>query len=342
MAMQRVIVTLSVCFALMSARPADAQRAYFDGSWQSNYTWCPVTGDLVTVLNTYAGYYTDPNEPYPKTGDLGYVHAVAANVAPCVADAPGFDFFLPEGASLAISASNPVYCIRVRLSDGYWEYVPNDANGACSQSPQVGAYGGYFFGWSALPPGWYLEIRVPVVYDKQLLGLGGPESHRLTIATSSTYGALTPFQPVTVFYEPDFLNFASSNVTSTSADLSFDLKSYYKDGLLYIDYGTTPSFGASLPAVNVPSTGLQYPVIANLTGLAPGTPHYWRARYLTTSGTFTSPTQLVELLPEPSAMASALAAGVALALRVAHGGARPRRARARERGALLRSDLGAR
>lgn len=323
MARERLILALPLCFVLMSARQAEAQRAYFDGSWQSNYTMCPVDGTLVTVLNSYAGYYTDPNEPYPKTGDLGYVRAVAANVAPCVSDAPGFDFFLPEGASLAISASNPVYRIRGRFSDGYWEYVPNDANGGCSQSPQAGAYGGYFFGWSALPPGWYLDVRVPVVYYKKLLGLGGPSTHRLSLVTSSTYGNLTPFQPITVFYEPEFLDLASNNVTSTSASLAFDLRSYYHDGLLYIDYGTTPSFGMSLPAVNVSSTGLEYPVNANLTGLTPGTAHYWRARYVTTSGTFTSPTQLV---PEPSAVASAIAASVALALRFRRGGARADRA----------------
>jgi VCBS repeat-containing protein len=288
--MKRLSVLVFFAVALMSARPVSAQRGYFDGTWTSNYTFCPVTGNLVTVLNTYVGYYTDPNEPYPRTGDLGYVHAVAANVAPCVNDAPGFDFFLPEGATLAISASNPVYCIRGRYSDGYWEYVPNDANGGCSQTPLAGTYGGYFFGWSALPPGWYLDIRVPVTYNKHLLGPGGPNSHRLTAVTSSAYGALTPYQPVTTFYRAEFLNLAST-VTNTSANVGFNLRSYYKDGLLYVDYGTTASFGSSLPAVNIPSTGLEFPVSANLAGLTPGTPYYWRARYVTTSGTFTSPTQ---------------------------------------------------
>ena len=112
--MRRLPLLFLLC-TVVSAGTAQAQRAYFDGSWQSNGTYCPVTGTLVTVLNTYTGYFTNPSEPYPRTGDLGYVHAVAANVAPCVNDAVGFDFFLPDGASLAISAANPVYCMRGRL-----------------------------------------------------------------------------------------------------------------------------------------------------------------------------------------------------------------------------------
>ena len=200
--MKRLLPLFLLCIAVLCARPAEAVRAYADGNFQSNQTFCPVTGNLVTVLQTYAGYFTDPNEPYPRAGDLAYVHALGANVSPCVNDAVGFEFFPPVGANLAISATNPVYCILGKLDGSIAPFnVPNNANGSCSQTPTIGVNGGYYFGFSVLPPGWYLEMQVPVVFTQQLFGLAGPTSHRLTVATSSTYGTVFPFQPVTV-YQP--------------------------------------------------------------------------------------------------------------------------------------------
>jgi hypothetical protein len=290
--MRRLALLFVLSCGILGARTAEAQRAYYNGTMQSNMTVCPVSQIVVTALQTYTGFFADPNEPYPYTGDLGYVHAVGSNVSGCVNDAVGFEFFLPDGASLAISESNPVYCFRGHLNDSYWEYVPNDANGACSQTPSIGTYGGHFFGWSALPAtGWWLEVRVPVVYNKQLLGLAGPTSHRLTVATSSAYDAVFPYQPVTVFYRAAYQNLGSSNITSSAASLAFTLQSYYKGGLLYIDYGTSPAFGASLPGVSVANTAAFYPITAQLMGLTGSTPYYWRARYVTTDGTFTSATQ---------------------------------------------------
>ena len=198
--MKRLLPLFLLCIAVLSVRPAEAVRAYADGGLQSNGTLCPVTGNAVTVLQSYAGYFTDPNEPYPRAGDLAYVRAVGANVSPCVADAVGFEFLLPLGANLAISTTNPVYCTRGRLDGTFTENVPvNGTNGSCSQTPSIGRYGGYYFGYSGLPPGWYLEIKVPVVFTQQLLGIAGPTTHRLTVAALSTYGDVFPFQPVTVF-----------------------------------------------------------------------------------------------------------------------------------------------
>ncbi len=289
--MKRPWILLFLLAAMSYAHPANAQRAYFNGGIQSNKTLCPVTSNEVTVVNTQAGYFTDPGEPYPKTGDLAYVHALATNVAPCVADAVGFQFFLPEGAVLAISASNPVYCMRGRLDGSFWEYVPNDANGGCSQTPSAGTYGGYYFGWSGLAPAWWYEVRVPVVFYKKLDGLAGPTTHRLTVATQSTYGDLFPYQPVTVFYQATFQSYASSAITSNSATVGLTLTNYYRDGLLYIDYGTTAAFGSTSASTSVPNTALSTPISRALAGLNPSTLYHWRARFVSTAGTFTSATQ---------------------------------------------------
>ncbi len=276
-----------VCIAALFAQPAAAARAYFDGNYVWSSTNCPVSGTPVEVLKTNTGYFTDPNEPYPKTGDLAYVRAVGNNISPCVNDAFGPEFFLPDGASLAISATNPVYCY-LGVIGGSWSDVTATK---CTQAPQsLTNYGGYFFGWSALPPGWFFEVRVPVVFNKQLLGLAGPSSHRLTVAASSAYPPYTllPYQPVTVFYQAAFQGFGSSAITANSANLAFSLLSYYHAGSLYIDYGTTNPPPSSSSSSAVPATGASYSITSNLTSLSPSTTYYWRARFVTSDGTFTS------------------------------------------------------
>ena len=148
--MKRLPLLFLLCFASLCARSADAQPAYFDGAYQSSGTACPVTGTAVTVLSAKTGYVTDLSS-YPKTGDIAYVRAYGANISPCVNDAFGPEFFLPDGASLAISVTNRVTCILGKV-DGT---VAEDVSASkCTQAPQSPTnYGGHFFGWSALPPG---------------------------------------------------------------------------------------------------------------------------------------------------------------------------------------------
>ncbi|HEU4743178.1 MAG TPA: hypothetical protein VFS50_16395 [Meiothermus sp.] len=287
-----VVLMLGLMWLGQDARAA---RAYFDSTFASVSTICPVTNNVVIATQNTVGYFTDPNEPYPKTGDIAYVRANSTNVSPCTNDTVGFDFFLPEGANFVISAQNPVYCYMIRLSDNAvidFSGNPSGFQGACAQSPQVGNAGGVSFGWAVIPSGWQMQIRVPVQFNKQLLGLGGPNTHRLAATAVTAYGNATPVQPVTVFYEADYLSTQVAGVTSSGATLSTNLFSYFKDGLLYVDYGTSNAFGSSTPGSNVPNTALNFPnVSASLTGLSPNTTYYARFRFVTTSGTFHSPTQ---------------------------------------------------
>src|SRR4029453_16101587 len=211
----------------------------------------------------------------------------------CSGDVVGFDFFLPDGASLDISSTNPVYCIRGRFDNSVVEKVPTDANGACSQTPGPGNFGGYFFGWSALPNvgNWWLEIRVPVRFNKQLLGLAGPTSHQIQVGVSSVHGTAVPVQAVTVFYRARFDAFATNGITSSTATPGFNLWSYFHSGTLFVDYGRTnppPQNGSATPITNA---NIGYTITNPLSGLSPGTTYYWRARYVTTDGTFTSAVQ---------------------------------------------------
>jgi len=286
---------LLLLFFLAWASFSEAARAYFDSVPVPVNTVCPVTGNLVISSQNTVGYFTDPNEPYPKTGDLAYIRASSTNVSPCTNDAVGFDFFLPLGGSFEVSAQNHVYCYLIRLSDNYvidFSGNPAGFQGACSQSALPGNAGGVSFGFAVMPSGWQLQIRVPVRFNQQLLGLAGPNTHRLRAVAVTTYGIASPEQPVTVFYQASFQNLQSSGVGATTATLGVNLYSYFKGGLLYVDYGTTNSLGNSTPPATVPNNALNFPnVSTSLTGLTPNTTYFWRYRFVTDAGTFNSPTQ---------------------------------------------------
>lgn len=287
-------VLLLLCFLSLGGL-SHAARAYFDGPLASVGTICPITNIVVIASQSFVGYFTDPNEPYPKTGDIAYVRAATTNVSGCVNDVVGPAFLLPDGAVTAINAANPVRCYLVNINTNAITEVTNNPpgfQGSCSQTASAGPSGGQLFGYATIPSGWQFQVLVPVLFNRQLLGLAGPSSHRLGAIVSTAYGNATPVQPVTVFYEADFLNTGVSSVTASGATLTSNLFSYFKDGQLYLDYGPTNAFGSSTPPSSVPNTSLNFPnVSATLSGLNPGTLYYARFRFVTNAGTFTSPTQ---------------------------------------------------
>ncbi len=275
---------------------AQAAPGYVDGNLASVSQICPITNFAAIASQNFVGFFADPSAPYPKTGDVGYVRAVGSNVSPCTNDVIGFDFFLPDGATLAIDSTNPVRCYAIKFTTPTqvidFTNNPPGFQGGCSQTPSTGTNGGLFFGYATIAPGWQVDIRVPVRYNRQLLGLGGPTSHRLTAVANTTWGTATPFVPVTVFYQAGFQNLQSSGIGATTATLGVNLFSYFKGGQLYVDYGTTNAFGSSTPPANVPNTALNFPSVStNLTGLSPSTTYFWRYRFVTDAGTFNSSTQ---------------------------------------------------
>src|SRR6185436_10606974 len=87
---------------LLLAQPAAAQGSYFNGVNQNLSNICPITGTFEpAALTTFTGYFTNGTN-LPSTGDTVYIHAYAVNGSACSNDAVGFEFFLPEGASLDI------------------------------------------------------------------------------------------------------------------------------------------------------------------------------------------------------------------------------------------------
>lgn len=293
--MRRLAFGVLLVLGFMST-VALAAPAYLDGNDVAVWQICPITNNSAIASQNKVGFFTDPSTSYPKTGDVGYVRAVGSNISPCTNDTIGFDFFLPDGATLAIDSTNRVRCYAIRFTTPTQviEFTDNPPGfqGNCSQTPSTGTSGGLFFGYAVVAPGWQVDIRVPIRYNKQLLGLAGPTSHRLTAVAQTVWGNVAPFVAVTAYYQASFQNLQSSGISATTATLGVNLFSYFKGGQLYVDYGTTNSFGLTTPPATVPNTDLNFPSVStSLTGLSPNTPYFWRYRFVTDAGTFNSPTQ---------------------------------------------------
>jgi Divergent InlB B-repeat domain len=292
---------LGVLIVLVMAQGAHAQGGFLNSGLQAVYSICPVTNNTVIASQNSVGYFTDQSG-VPSTGDVVYIRATSANVSPCLNDTVGFDFFLPMGAEYAISAQAPVRCYAVNISNSQAEEFTNNPSGypgSCSQTGYAGTAGGVSFGYSQLGRGFQLDIRVPVRFNRQLLGLAGPggtstagpSTHNLGAVASTAWGNVTSIQPVTVFYRAGFENTSASDVTSSSATLNTNLFSYFKGGSLIVDFGAG-NFGTSTSPTTVPDTSLNFPnANAPLSGLNPNTTYQARFRFVTASGTFTSPTQ---------------------------------------------------
>ena len=195
------------------AHNASANSKWLDSPGQQNHS-----GACAGGTSTYIGYWGDPGATpaTPATGDVGYIHIVA--ISGCAYDTVGFDLFLPPGITTAVSAQNPVYCFRNNNP------MPNDANGACAQTPSTGNYNGLLYGWTNLAPNQSFEIQIPVYYG--------------TVAPSAIYAKMTsvisllaPTITPAVGYKAGFASLTGSSSTDgTSADVGFELDSFYATG----------------------------------------------------------------------------------------------------------------
>ncbi len=259
-----------------------------------------VTANAETEVTTYSGYWGRTDGLFPVTGDVSYVHAVGAVVGnPCSGgDVVGFDFFLPPGASTAVSATTPVRCIATRLSDGFT--TTTDPNIHCAQTAATGTYGGLFFGYAVTPHGWAFEIQVPVHFDRVLGGITAPSTDKVTVVTSSANGPKTVSAYVTVPLHAT-VNYPSPSatyVTAVSGNPKYTLTSYvynyFTAGTAYLDAGTVSGSYSNPNIANapIPDTANAYQIAYDLT-VAPGTTVYWRVRFVASSSgaTFYGPEQ---------------------------------------------------
>lgn len=231
---------------------------------------------------TKVGYF---GETTPSTGDNPHSAVAVLVKAGCGPVTVFPDFVLPP--EVARDPAQAVECTRIPATGGMGQPVMNNANGACSSTPLMNPYGlQNLFGWSYLAPGEELQIYVPVAYIKQMTN----GTFRATV--QNNFSPLLPAIMFDVAYRARIQNLSSKNITSNSAQLTFDLHNYFSSGQLYVDFGKTSAFGLSTPAVSVPNTTRS--VLGNSvspTGLSPGTSYFWQARFERASGgTYTSVT----------------------------------------------------
>jgi uncharacterized repeat protein (TIGR02543 family) len=278
-----LIPSLLLLSTVLTTSPAAAAPAWTLGTPQSINFNCSSTGN-VPGTQTWVGYVNDTANPL-KTGATGYVTAVAKNIGACN-DSVTMEILLPAGA--VRDTTKDVYCIREKVGGG------SDPIQNCAPWGFNGPNGGLMFTSSPvlLAPQWYLEIQIPVVYNAELLGSAGGVNHLLGVKTMNGLTYAIPSVPVTVAYQPKFESFTTSGITASSASVSLTAFNYLKAGQLSIDYGTSGSFGMSTNPVALSSMYVSYSNSgATLPNLSASTTYYWRARYVTSSGTFTSTTQ---------------------------------------------------
>jgi hypothetical protein len=155
-----------LALSLTLAAEARAAPNWVDGPAANITTQCGADfNNPSRSLITKAGMVIDSIAETPQRGQVVMIHAVATNTN-CAAEDVMFDFHLPAGASLAISAQTPVKC------NLYKDATRFDALGACSQTPLPGNNGGLRFAdREFIPPKssvgeWTYEIQVPVIYNQ--------------------------------------------------------------------------------------------------------------------------------------------------------------------------------
>lgn len=149
------------------AASAQARRQFIDGTLVGTPGNDCITGARVTQIGSFASYFGARDLSFPRVGDISYVRAFSQVVGnPCSGgDVIGFDFFLPSGATLAISADNPVIC---QAQFGSNPPIENDPAIRCNQTASFGGFGGLFFGFAEVPTGFSFQIMVPVRFNQSL------------------------------------------------------------------------------------------------------------------------------------------------------------------------------
>jgi hypothetical protein len=160
------LMTLTVLL-VPRATSAQSPLEFIDGPLVGTPGRDCITGARVTQVGSFASYFGARDLSFPRVGDVSYVRAFSQVVGnPCSGgDVIGFDFFLPTGATLAISADNPVIC-QAQLGSN--PPIEKDPAIRCNQAPGAGAFGGLFFGFAEVPRGFSFQIMVPVRFNQSL------------------------------------------------------------------------------------------------------------------------------------------------------------------------------
>lgn len=277
---------------------ARAQAQWFDGGFEFEPGLACITWNPETTVSSYAGYWGTGDVSFPRTGDVSYVRGVAAVVGnPCAGgDVINFNFQLPAGTTLAVSAQTPVVCMSTRLSDGL--VVTEDANIHCSQTAMAGTHGGLDFGYAVVPRGWMFEIRVPVQFNRELLGMAGPSADKLKVGVITTNDYRVPEAWVTAPYRA-LVNYPSPSAQHQSSGtnvyrVNTNVYNFYKAGLVEFEVGSSSGIydDGVVYFYSLPNTASSFQVWSDLEFGGYTSDVYWRARFTPSGGaTYYGPEQ---------------------------------------------------
>ena len=248
------------------------------------------------VTEAWIGHRTEQNPyatPYPQTGDSDWIHIVAKTN--CVSDTVALEFRLPPGVVQFPNASVQCWRGRVNFAGSPLSAYPS-TEGACYQQPlQNTAYNTLRFAWSKIRSGEFVEIQVPVTYTRRL-----SSGEQLYGLANGAFAPINLFQTMSVPYRATLTNqTATSSYDGTSMTFQFKLDHFHEVGQVFVDYGTTQSFGSTLGPINTDAqytfyNTFQMSTPTNWYGAGPlqsGTTYYWRPRIVTPFGTFYGTTQ---------------------------------------------------
>jgi hypothetical protein len=287
-----ILLVLIVALGWAGTASAQTGGRWFDGSFGSIPGLTCVTFDPEITISAYTGFWGSTSPLFPQVGDVTYVHAVAGVVGlPCAGgDAPAIEFFLPSGVSLAISPQTPVICFRQNLQTN----AVTNIN--CSQTPSTGFNGGLFFGGTTVASGQLFEVRVPVRFNREFLGIAGPTADKLNVIVTGSGGSTGASAWLNAAYRA-VVNYPAPSASyqgGTNYRLTSFVYNNFKAGTAYIDVGTSSGnySNPGLAPASIPASGNGFAVNTDLTliGGVTGTV-YWRTRFVTTGGTFTGPEQ---------------------------------------------------
>jgi len=271
MGMLKKIVLAAALLVAGFAHKASAAPHWQDSPLNVSGAFCGI------ATTAKVGYWLDLGSS-PHTGDVSYIHGMAQ--AGCAFDTVGIEFLLPAAVQ---PAEGPVYCFKNGAP------LVNSSTGSCSQTATAGNFGGLFYGFSSLKPGEWFEIQIPVRWFKSLPGT-------VAVALSSGIASLSPAIQPSIIYRPGFANLTgASSPDGTSANVSFELDSYFGATSVVVEYGNGV-FDHATPPVTTDPQFVYYPnVTANLPGTTPLTTLSWRVKVIASNGTFYSDPQTLKL-----------------------------------------------
>jgi hypothetical protein len=338
-AVQRVTLLASALLALglTAAAPAGASAMWNETTAPAVSTTNCISQGPEPLSTSSVGWFGDPAAP-PQLNTVFYARVRwFVTGKPCIGGARvAPELFLPQGSTLAISATNPVKCYAINLQTG----ARTQETAGCPQAPAAGVRGGLGFypvgqsGGGAWPTaqgfGW--EIHVPMLATASLSGVVSstnpavPCADCLTAAVWSIDGVSSPWSyprvgvrtagsmtaPRITYPVPSV-----TGVTNTSAIGKATLDRAGTTGSVFIHASTTPPSGSTcnqssnaIPVTAQDQASVTY--TATFSQLAPGTDHFWRMCYVTGGRTFWGVNQVFRTTGTPRPRIFSLSPLVAL------------------------------